>query len=119
MLMLNLKRWFLTGGITAAIAMSALTGCKSTHEEQAEGRTSDKKITSEVHERLKHEPAYKFNEVTVKTFDGVVQLSGFVQTSNQKLRAEEIARGVYGVSQVVNNISLVQSGNLTPTGKSE
>jgi len=48
----------------------------------------------------------------------VVQLSGFVDTDEQKNRAGEIARQEEGVTQVVNNISLKPQGNnLQPTGR--
>ena len=40
------------------------------------------------------------------TFKGTVQLSGFVDTAEQKSRAEQIAAGVTGVSSVRNNITV-------------
>jgi len=114
--MRNLKRWFLSGSICAAMAIAGLTGCESSGK-KAQGVPDDGKITHEVKERLKHEPAYKFTDVEVKTFDRVVQLTGFVTTPAQKQRAEQLARSVYGVSSVVNNIALVHNPELTPTGK--
>jgi hyperosmotically inducible protein len=44
--------------------------------------------------------------VNVEVNSGVVELSGFVATMDQKARASEIARGVDGVKNVQNNISL-------------
>ena len=49
-------------------------------------------------------PDYKYEEVSVDTFRGVVQLSGFVNTTNQKVQADQIARTVPGVKDVLNNI---------------
>ncbi len=76
----------------------------------------DKRITSDIKTGLKTEPTYKFNEVDVKTFNGVVQLSGFVTSGDQKMRAGEIAQRTEGVSQVQNNI-LLKPQSTTPTGR--
>ncbi|HEY2082382.1 MAG TPA: BON domain-containing protein [Verrucomicrobiae bacterium] len=105
-------------------AVMALTGCEMLSHHNAESdRTAgraldDKTITSSVKHDLNREPVYKFNGVDVKTFDGVVQLSGFVDTEDQKRRAEDIAKGAEGVTQVVNNITLKpENNNLAPTGR--
>jgi hyperosmotically inducible protein len=42
----------------------------------------------------------------VETFKGVVQLSGFVNTKDQKNRAGDLARKVAGVTDVENNITV-------------
>lgn len=115
--MLNLKKMFLVGGMSAIFA---LTGCEmlNHHGDRTMGRTlDDKTITSTVKHDLNREPVYKFGDVDVKTFDGVVQLSGFVDTNEQKQRAGDIAQRAEGVTQVVNNITLKPQGNLQPTGR--
>lgn len=119
--MINLKSIILVGGMSAMIA---LTGCEMMqhHNEESDrtaGRTlDDKTITSAVEHDLNREPVYKFTDVDVKTFDGVVQLSGFVDTQEQKDRAGDIAKREYGVTQVVNNITLKPDNqNLAPTGR--
>jgi hyperosmotically inducible protein len=116
--MLNLKKIILIGGMTATIA---LTGCEMMNHHEGDrtaGRTlDDKTITATVQHDLNREPVYKFDGVDVKTYDGVVQLSGFVDTREQKDRAGDIASHAEGVTQVVNNISLKPAGNLQPTGR--
>jgi len=86
----------------------AMTGCETTpKDERSEGRTlDDKHITENVEKSLQKEPTYKFSEVKVSTFAGIVQLSGFVNTDNEKSRAEDIAENTDGVKQVVNGIAL-------------
>ena len=110
-------------GLTAAIAVAALSGCESwwhggqQRGERSEGRmVDDNRITHTVKSDLRNEPVYKFTDVDVKTFDGVVQLSGFVNTEEQKRRAAELAQRVPGVAQVVNNITL-KPETPTPTGR--
>jgi osmotically-inducible protein OsmY len=128
--MRNLKNLVLVGG---AAAIVALTGCEmienhnKTSDRSAGRELDDKVITETVKKDLNQEPVYKFGDVDVKTFGGVVQLSGFVNTDEQKQRAAQIAQHVDGVSQVVNNISLKpvaqgrtsysNTNNLAPTGR--
>ena len=47
-------------------------------------------------------------EVSVK--NGVVTLTGTVDQSNQRARAEKVAKKVKGVKSVVNNITLKSAG---------
>ena len=102
-------------------AMFALTGCEMLNHHSGDrtaGRAlDDKTITATVQHDLNREPVYKFDSVDVKTYDGVVQLSGFVDTEDQKRKAGDIAKQAEGVTQVVNNISLKPAGNLQPTGR--
>jgi hyperosmotically inducible protein len=42
----------------------------------------------------------------VETFKGTVQLSGFVNTRDQKNRAGDLATKVKGVNDVANNITV-------------
>jgi osmotically-inducible protein OsmY len=101
---------------TAAMLM-AMTGCETTSkDERTEGRTiDDKHITENVEKSLGKEPTYKFSEVKVSTFAGIVQLSGFVNTDGEKSRAEEIAQNTDGVKQVANGIAL--KPEMAPTGR--
>jgi hyperosmotically inducible protein len=117
--MINLKKIVLLSGMSAVMA---LTGCEMMNHHEGDrtaGRAlDDKTITATVQHDLNREPVYKFNDVEIKTFDGVVQLSGFVDTDEQKRRAGEIASGAEGVTQVVNNITLKPANNnLAPTGR--
>lgn len=121
--MRNLKRLVLVGGTSAVMALTTLTGCQmfsggSDSGDRTAGRElDDKHITANVEKKLKAEPVYKFSDVDVKTFAGVVQLSGFVTTDEQKTRAGELAQQVQGVSRVVNNLTLKPNSPMQPTGR--
>jgi hyperosmotically inducible periplasmic protein len=123
--MQNLKKLILASSASLSLAaVVALTGCEAMGGRGAGDRTEgrmldDKNITRTVEKQLKQEPVYKFSDVDVKTFQGVVQLSGFVSTDEQKQRAGQIAQNVQGVTQVVNNITLKPGGqqDLQPTGR--
>lgn len=117
--MRNYKAIVLTGILGAAV----LTGCATWHRgdgDRTAGRVvDDKRITANVERGLANEPVYKFSDVDVRTYQGVVQLSGFVRSEDQKQRAGQIAENTPGVSRVVNSIVMKPEGNatLTPTGR--
>lgn len=46
------------------------------------------------------------SDVNVEVNSGVVELSGFVATADEKAKAAELARGINGVKDVRNNITL-------------
>ena len=123
--MKNVKKIIVTTGLSATIALAALTGCSNLPgNEPKDGRSAgrvkdDKNITKRVKDGLQAEPVYKFESVDVRTFGGVVQLSGFVDAADQKRRAEEIARRVPGPSQVVNNLILKPTSIPKPTGQAK
>jgi osmotically-inducible protein OsmY len=105
---------FLTAkAITLALWVGALplvatmTGCAGDRYHQSTGEAiDDRGISMRVKSALANDAEYKYEGVDVKTFKGTVQLSGFVDTRAQKSRAEDLAKGVEGVKQVQNNISL-------------
>jgi osmotically-inducible protein OsmY len=121
--MQNMKNIIAIGGVSAAIGLASLCGCSTfkndkPNDQRSEGRVvDDNNITKSVEERLKKEPVYKFENVDVRTYSGIVQLSGFVDTHDQKSRAEQIARGAGGVAQIVNGLVVKPAPMPTPTGK--
>lgn len=66
----------------------------------------DKWLTSRVKSALAHSPDYKFDEVIVTTSKGTVQLSGFVNTTDQKSKAVDVAQAVPGVKDIQNSITV-------------
>ena len=93
-----------------AATLVIASGCRSTGGTDEPGsRTVGQKIddsmaTSRVKDALSDATTYKFNDVDVTTREGVVQLSGWVNSKEQKSAAEMIARNTPGIGGVVNNI---------------
>jgi DNA-binding NarL/FixJ family response regulator len=86
-----------------------VTGCAGDRYTQSTGEHLDDRTTSSrVKKALDADPQYKYDGVDVKTFKATVQLSGFVNTKEQKDRAGELARAVDGVKEVENNITVKQ-----------
>ncbi len=123
--MQNAKGRLLLGSFVGLVVAIGLTGCTWSRAKEAResGRTQiqcadDQHISDRVKSSLKASPVYKFPDVGVKTFERVVQLSGFVQTEDQKRAAEEIAQQAPGAVRVINNIVVqqAQSAEFRPVG---
>jgi hyperosmotically inducible protein len=103
---LNPKKLILTVCLGAAFGLTGLTGCQS-HGDRTAGRyIDDRMVARHVKSELANAPVYKFPDVKVITYDGIVQLSGFVDTVDQKNKASEIAQRTDGVRQVINSLVL-------------
>ncbi len=93
---------------TMAVATLTTTGC--THSKETRRTTGqyldDQTITARVKSALFADPNVSGFQVNVDTYQGVVSLSGFVDTAAQKAKAEDVARQVSGVRQVQNNLSV-------------
>jgi hyperosmotically inducible protein len=66
----------------------------------------DGAITTKVKSALAGDPRTKAGQINVETSDGQVQLSGFVDNSEAKSTAEELARSVEHVKSVNNQIDV-------------
>ena len=109
-----MKKQIITALVLAALAgvPAALTsGCAVAHHQETAGQYGrDAEITARVKADLYKDHDVKGTEVDVKTMNGVVQLSGFVDTEFAKQRAGEITRSIPGVLDVRNDL-------ITPTGR--
>ena len=101
----------------ALIASMTLAACSEADRQQAktEGRQAtaqasaavdDAAITTKVKAALAGDPRTNAHQVNVETREGAVQLSGFVDTSEAKSTAEELARNVDNVKSVDNEIDV-------------
>ena len=91
----------------ATSAIVGLTGCAGDRYTRSTGENIDDSATSgRVKDALAKDGVYRYPDVKVTTFKGTAQLSGFVDTRDQRKRAAELARNVAGVHEVVNNITI-------------
>jgi len=95
--------------VAFALAVSAvvgMTGCAGDRYHESAGEyVDDSSLTARVKSAL-GDDSYKYPDVKVTSFKGTVQLSGFVDDKEQKARAGNIAKGVQGVKDVANNITV-------------
>jgi len=83
----------------------AFTACASTRTHESAGEyVDDSVITTKVKTLLAQDDFLKSFQISVETFQGAVQLSGFVNTQRAVDRASEIVRGVKGVKSIKNNL---------------
>lgn len=68
----------------------------------------DATVTASVKARLAEDSTTKAHQVNVETQKGVVQLTGFVDSTTARARAGELARSVDGVAIVRNDIEIRQ-----------
>lgn len=83
----------------------ALASCASTQKQSSTGEyIDDSVITTKVKTLLIKDVALKGFQINVKTYKGIVQLSGFVDSPKTVQRAGEIAGSVQGVRSVKNDL---------------
>jgi hyperosmotically inducible periplasmic protein len=98
----NIRTW-----VIAAAAMSAvvLPACSVMRDQQSVGTyVDDATLTTRVKAKFAEDPAVSALAISVETFKGLVQLSGFAKSGEEKAAAERLARAVSGVSGVKNDI---------------
>ena len=112
--MKHIARWVLIATMGAAAAACSSTDEQGSTEAAAAnaGRVvDDSVITGKVKAALVADPATKAHQISVETFKGVVQLSGFVDSSEAKQRASQVAENVEGVRDVKNELELRSRNN--------
>ena len=82
-------------------------GCASTDKTKSTGEfVDDAVITTKVKTAILNDPELKVTEISVETYKGVVQLSGFVSSQAHIDKAIKVAREVNGVTSVKNDMRL-------------
>jgi osmotically-inducible protein OsmY len=93
--------------LLAAAAMTVAMGCAATSTRESTGEyIDDTAITAKVKAAIFNDASLKSNDISVETFKGRVQLSGFVDTSANIAQAGTVAKGVGGVTSVKNDLRL-------------
>ncbi len=99
------KHNILIRGFVAVLLVAALVACASTPKQESTGEyVDDSAITTKVKADLLADNILKGFQISVETYKGIVQLSGFVDTQATKDRASSITRKVAGVKEVRNNL---------------
>jgi hyperosmotically inducible protein len=95
------------GYFVLLIMIATLVACASTSKQEGAGEyVDDSVITTKVKSLLANDDFLKSFEITVETYKGTVQLSGFVDSQKAIDKAGEIASGVKGVKSVKNNLNV-------------
>jgi len=101
------KRNMLIGCFMLLMLIATLVACASTSKQSGTGEyVDDSVITTKVKTMLAADDFLKSFEISVETYKGIVQLSGFVDSQKAIDKAGEIASGVGGVKSVKNKLEV-------------
>ena len=103
----------LTGGASAALFAILLlaVACTSAPPKSPEQERADAATTARIYAALEANPIYYFRDVEVSVDDGVALLGGYVWTTDALYHAQEITRGIPGVTRVHSSMELERQGN--------
>ncbi len=113
----NLKRNSLMVILGAGLAISAAACAATPTQESTGGYVDDSTITAKVKTDLAQDSKVSASDVSVKTYKGVVDLSGFVNSQSEISEARLVAGQVSGVKAVHDN--LIVKGVVAPPTATE
>jgi len=104
--MKNHKSWIIRFCLSLLFAVM-IAGCASTATRESTGEfIDDSAITANVKSVIYNDPDLKIGQISVETYKGVVQLSGFVNSTAAVAKAAKLASSVKGVVSVKNSLVL-------------
>ncbi len=99
------KRNIVIHCLVLLMLIATLAACASTSTRESTGEyVDDSVITTKVKALLAEDDFLKSFQISVETYKGIVQLSGFVNSRQAVDKAGQIARSVKGVKSVKNNL---------------
>lgn len=99
------KKIRFVGYFVLLVLMATFGACASTSKQESIGQyIDDSVITTKVKSLLAADDFLKSFQISVETYKGTVQLSGFVGSEKAVDKAGEIARSVKGVKSVKNDL---------------
>jgi osmotically-inducible protein OsmY len=84
-----------------------MTGCQAMTGQTMGETIDDSYITGAVKTQLASDKMVSLTRVEVETNNGIVYLTGQVQTAEQRSHIGSLASQVKGVKQVVNNLQVI------------
>jgi len=93
-------------GVEGVSSVSDKLHVRNGSDKSVSGYAGDTATTSEIKAKLLADDIVPSRHVKVETTEGVVQLSGTVESNAQSARAESIAKAVDGVKSVKNDLKV-------------
>jgi osmotically-inducible protein OsmY len=85
--------------------IAIFAACASAPKHESTGEyVDDSIITTKIKALIAADDFFKSFQISVETYKGIVQLSGFVNSQQAVDKAGQIARSVKGVKSVKNNL---------------
>jgi osmotically-inducible protein OsmY len=102
--------------VLSSVALSGCVGVNVTAQERPLERAfSDFGTRTELNARMLAEDPRLFANVSTVVLEGRVHLAGTVNNEAERQRAQQLAMATPGVSEVINNIEVTQSGGILET----
>jgi osmotically-inducible protein OsmY len=99
------KRNIVIHFLVLLMLIATFAACASTRTHESAGEyVDDSVITTKVKSLLAADDFLKSFQISVETYQGTVQLSGFVNSQKAVDKADEIVRSVKGVKSIKNNL---------------
>jgi osmotically-inducible protein OsmY len=99
------KRNIVIHFLVLLMLIAAFAACAATRTQESAGEyVDDSVITNKVKALLAEDDFLKSFQISVESFKGTVQLSGFVNSQKAVDKAGEIARSVKGVKSIKNDL---------------
>jgi osmotically-inducible protein OsmY len=99
------KSYIVIRCLVVLIMIAAFVACASTSKQSSTGEYfDDSVITSKIKTQLATDDFLKSFQISVETYHGTVQLSGFVDSQDAIDKAGKIAGGIAGVKSVKNDL---------------
>ncbi len=99
------KRNIVIHCLVLLMLIATFAACASTRTQESTGEyVDDSVITTKVKSLLAKDDFLKSFQISVETYKGIVQLSGFVNAQTAVDKADQIARSVKGVKSVKNDL---------------
>lgn len=96
---------FAIAAILASVTLVTATGCAvERHQETVGAYVDDSAVTTKVKAKFAEDKTVSAMAIKVDTMKGVVQLSGFAKSQEERMIAERLARDTNGVTSVRNDI---------------
>jgi hyperosmotically inducible protein len=100
--------------LAAGMVILGAVGCAGNRYSRSTGEyIDDHSLQLRADHALNQNPDYKFEDISIVTFKGTIQLNGFVDTPEQRTKAGDIAKQVQGVRSVENNVIVENNGQRT------
>jgi hyperosmotically inducible protein len=90
------------------VVLFFLNGCQAMTGATMGQNIDDGTLTSYVKTKLASDKLVSLTRVGVETNNGIVYLTGEVETAEQKSRSGSLANEVQGVRRVVNNLQVIK-----------
>jgi BON domain len=100
------SRWFVAVVTSLLLAGSSLLMASPQNPQNA---PDDNSITTSIQAKLFQDPSLKTQDIRVSTKDGVVTLTGTVNTQDDQSAVDQIASTELGVVKVIDSLSVRQS----------